>query len=193
VTSGIISALGRPVQTGNDGTAVFAAIQTDAAINPGNSGGPLVDLGGHIVGINSAIASPGAAAGNGAVAGNIGIGFAIPSDEATRVATQLISTGHATHAVIGVSVQAPAAASGGGPTSSEGANVVAVTPGGPADKAGIQKGDSITMVGDQRIDDPVGLQAAVRSYAPGRTVPVTYARNGSSHTVQVTLGESAQG
>jgi putative serine protease PepD len=190
VTSGIVSALDRPVQTGTDGTSAFSAIQTDAAINPGNSGGPLVDLNGHIVGINAAIASTSSGSGQ-TVAGNIGIGFAIPSDEATRIANQLISTGTATHAVIGVTVQAPASAQGGGPTSAAGATVVSVVPDGPAGKAGIRAGDAITKVGDQAIDDPVGLTAAVRSYAPGATVPVTYNRNGASQTVQVTLGESS--
>ena len=187
VTSGIVSALNRPVQAGNSGESIFNAIQTDAAINPGNSGGPLVDLNGHVVGINSAIAT---ASTNSQGSGNIGIGFAIPSDEATRIAGQLIDTGHASHAVIGVTVSSASAAQGGGPTSAQGATVTGVTSDGPAAKAGIKTGDVITAVGPQRIDDSTGLIAAVRSYPPGQTVPVTISRNGATSTVSVTLGES---
>ncbi len=190
VTSGIVSALQRPVQAGNSGESIFNAIQTDAAINPGNSGGPLVDLNGHVVGINSAIATAGSGSGETASSGNIGIGFAIPSDEATRIAAELITTGQASHAIIGVSVAAAPAAQGGGPTSAAGATVTNVTPNGPAAKAGIKPGDVITSVGQQRIDDSTGLIAAVRSYAPGDTVPITIMRNGESHTVPVTLAGS---
>jgi putative serine protease PepD len=192
VTSGIVSAVNRPVQAGNEGEAVFAAIQTDAAINPGNSGGPLVDLEGHVLGINAAIAtapsSSGAAGG-----GSIGIGFAIPSDEAVRIGDELINTGQATHAVIGVTVQPAGPAGNTGPTSAAGATVVTVAPGSPAAAAGIEPGDVITAVGKQRVDDPVGLTAAVRSYAPGETVPVTVVRNGKTRVVDTTLAGSTQG
>ena len=191
VTSGIVSALERPVQAGNSGESIFNAIQTDAAINPGNSGGPLVDLNGHVVGINSAIATAGSGNGETASSGNIGIGFAIPSDEATRIAAELIATGKASHAIIGVSVAAAPAAQGGGPTSAAGATVTAVTPNGPAAKAGIKAGDVITSVGQQRIDDSTSLIAAVRSYTPGQTVPITINRNGASRTVPVTLAASS--
>ena len=191
VTSGIVSALERPVQAGNSGESIFNAIQTDAAINPGNSGGPLVDLNGHVVGINSAIATAGSGNGETASSGNIGIGFAIPSDEATRIAAELIATGKAGHAIIGVSVAAAPAAQGGGPTSAAGATVTAVTPNGPAAKAGIKAGDVITSVGQQRIDDSTSLIAAVRSYTPGQTVPITINRNGASRTVPVTLAASS--
>lgn len=190
VTSGIVSALQRPVQAGNSGEAIFNAIQTDAAINPGNSGGPLVDLNGHVVGINSAIATAGSGSGQTASSGNIGIGFAIPSDQATRIAAQLIATGHASHAIIGVSVAASPSAQGDGPTSAAGATVTSVTPNGPAAKAGIKPGDIITAVGQQRIDDSTGLIAAVRSYAPGQTVPITIKRNDTPRTVPVTLTAS---
>lgn len=193
VTSGIVSALERPVQAGNSGESIFNAIQTDAAINPGNSGGPLVDLNGHVVGINSAIATAGSGSGETASSGNIGIGFAIPSDEATRIAAELIANGKASHAIIGVSVQASPAAQSDSPTSAAGATVTSVTPNGPAAKAGIKAGDVITSVGQQRIDDPTGLIAAVRSYAPGQTVPITISRNGASRTVQVTLAASTAG
>ena len=193
VTSGIVSALQRPVQAGNSGESAFNAIQTDAAINPGNSGGPLVDLNGHVVGINAAIATAGSGSGETASSGNIGIGFAIPSDLAARIAAELISTGQASHAIIGVSVSAAPAAQGSGPTSAAGATVTTVTPNGPAAKAGIKTGDVITSVGQQRIDDSTGLIAAVRSYAPGQTVPITIWRNGASQTVSVMLAASTAG
>jgi putative serine protease PepD len=185
VTAGIVSALGRPVQTGRSGQSVFDAIQTDAAINPGNSGGALVNIAGQVVGINSANAST-QSAGSGGQPGSIGIGFAIPSDAAGRIAQELISTGQAEHAAIGVTVQ-PAQSSGDGPTSGAGATITSVTPGGPASKAGLRPGDVITKVGPQLVDDPVGLAAAVRSDAPGKTVQVTVARNGSDRVVSVTL------
>lgn len=187
VTSGIVSAVDRPVQAGNNGDAVFDAIQTDAAINPGNSGGPLVDLSGHVVGIDSAIASTSNGASGSAQPGSIGIGFAIPANEAIRVATELISSGTATHAAIGISVEAATGQSPLSPTSGSGAIVAAVVPGGPAASAGIQPGDVITAVGGQRVDDPVSLIAAVRSYAPGRTVSLHITRGGRSLTVTVTL------
>jgi putative serine protease PepD len=189
VTSGIVSALDRPVQSGPEGESVFAAVQTDAAINPGNSGGPLVDLAGHVVGINAAIATAGGAG----ESGSIGIGFAIPSDQATRIANELISTGQATHAVLGVTVAPATGSAGGGPTSPAGARVVTVVPGSPAAVAGIRPGDVITQVAGQRVDDPVGLTAAVRSQAPGETVPVTLVRDGKTITVHATLAGSTQG
>jgi putative serine protease PepD len=188
VTSGNVSALARPVATGS-GTSgsIFDAIQTDAAINPGNSGGPLVDLNGHVVGVNSAIAGTGAGS-SGAQSGNIGIGFAIPADEASRIATELITTGKATHAVLGISVNG--AQTNTGPTSATGAKVAAVQPGSPAEQAGIRAGDVITQIGKQRIDDSVGAIAATRSHAPGTTVAVTVQSSGQSKTVSVTLGSA---
>ena len=191
VTSGIISALARPVQAGSNGEAIFNAIQTDAAINPGNSGGPLVDLNGHVVGINSAIATAGSSTGDGTSTGNIGIGFAISSDQATRIAAELIATGHATHATIGVTVESAPAAQAGGPTSAAGATITAVTPNGPAAKAGLESGDVITAVGKQRVDDTIGLIAAVRSHTPGQAVQLTVNHNGTSRVVRVTLAATA--
>ncbi|TAM84495.1 MAG: PDZ domain-containing protein [Jatrophihabitans sp.] len=186
VTAGIVSNTARPVQTGSTagGQTVFDAIQTDAAINPGNSGGPLVNLNGDVVGINAAIAT----AGSGGLqlpgqsqAGNIGIGFAIPSDEAARIAAELIATGRATHAMLGVTVtDAP-----------RGAAIRTVTPGSPAASAGLQPGDVVTTLGAQRIGSADDLVAAVRSHAPGQTVKLGYDRGGSSHTVSVHLGSSA--
>ncbi|HEV7826331.1 MAG TPA: trypsin-like peptidase domain-containing protein [Mycobacteriales bacterium] len=176
VTEGIVSTLHRPVTTGVRGAgdqAVIDAIQTDAAINPGNSGGALVDLAGHVVGINSAIATTG-----GASAGNIGVGFAIPSNDAAHVADQLIATGHATHAQLGVSV---------GDTGGSGATVRAVTGGGPAQRAGLRAGDVITKIGDRRVTDADSLVVAIRAHDPGTTVTVAYTRGGQAGTAQVTL------
>ncbi|NLU82597.1 trypsin-like peptidase domain-containing protein [Rhodococcus sp. HNM0569] len=184
VTEGIISAQNRPVSTsgesGNQNT-VIDALQTDAAINPGNSGGALVNMDGQLIGINTAIASVGSGA-MGEQSGSIGLGFAIPVDQASRVADELVKTGKATQAVLGVQV----------PSISEvnGAVVAEVTQGGAAEKAGIPKGAVITKVDDRVISSGDSLIAAVRSHAPGDQVSVTYAdANGAnSKTVDVTLG-----
>ncbi|WP_433610774.1 trypsin-like peptidase domain-containing protein [Prescottella agglutinans] len=183
VTSGIVSALDRPVstsgETGNQNT-VIDAIQTDAAINPGNSGGALVNMNGQLIGINTAIATAG---GQG---GSIGLGFAIPVDQARRIADELVDTGKATQAIIGVQVSAKESAGG--------ATVVDVTPGGPADKAGIPKGAIVTKVDDRVVTTGDSLIAAIRSHAPGDTVKVTYRDSaGNSKTVDVQLGTQTQG
>ncbi len=194
VTSGIVSALNRPVTTADSGgqdpfgqqqatqqAAVLDAIQTDAAINPGNSGGPLVDLAGRVVGINSAIASLGASAASGQ-SGSIGLGFSIPIDQAKRIAQELIDTGKATHPQLGVQVTDASTGSG--------AQVRAVTAGGPAAKAGLQVGDVVTSVDGKAVASADDLIAHVRSAAPGSTVAVTYVRDGKTATVNVTLGET---
>jgi putative serine protease PepD len=192
VTSGIVSNIARPVSTGDTSTstATFDAIQTDAAINPGNSGGPLVDLNGTVMGIDAAIASANSGGvtvpGQSTQSGSIGIGFAIPSDEASRIAGELIATGKATHAVIGVSV--------GGTNSTSttaGAVISAVSANSPAQQAGLAVGDIVTRVNSQLITADVDLVAAIRSYAPGSTVSITYTRAGATHTVEVTLGTAA--
>ena len=188
VTSGIVSALDRPVRTG-DATAaetastVIDAIQTDAAINPGNSGGPLVNLRGEVVGINSAIASLGSGSGQ---AGSIGLGFSIPVDQARSIAQQLIDTGSATHAQLGVSVGDAQGTGGAGGT--EGATIATVSPGGSASDAGLQAGDVITAVGDRAVDGADSLIATIRSHRPGDKVAVTYRRGGAESTVSVALG-----
>ena len=192
VTSGIVSALNRPVRTGDaTGTesvsTVIDAIQTDAAINPGNSGGPLVNLKGEVVGINSAIASLGSSAGG--QSGSIGLGFSIPIDQARAIAQQLIDTGSATHAQLGVSVRD--AASSSSQSFSDGAAVAAVTSGGAAAKAGLQSGDVITKVGDRAVDSADALIAAIRSHRPGDKVVLTVVRGGSTKTVTATLGSDA--
>ena len=194
VTSGIVSALNRPVRTGDaTGTenvsTVIDAIQTDAAINPGNSGGPLVNLKGEVVDINSAIASLGASAGG--QSGSIGLGFSIPIDQARTIAKQLIDSGSATHAQLGVSVRDASTASSS--AFSDGALVAAVTAGGAAEKAGLAQGDVITKVGDRPVDSADALIAAVRSHRPGDDVVLTYSRNGNESTARVTLGSDASG
>ncbi|MET0740594.1 MAG: trypsin-like peptidase domain-containing protein [Candidatus Nanopelagicales bacterium] len=183
VTTGIVSALGRPVSTGDqqsgDG-AVFDGIQTDAAINPGNSGGALVDVSGRLVGINTAIASLGA----GGQSGSIGLGFAIPVDLAHRIAQELISSGEATHARLGVSV-------GSQDDGAPGAVLGQVEAGSAAEQAGLQAGDVVTAVDGRVVEGPDGLVAAIRSMAPGEEVTLTYERNGETATTTVTLGSDA--
>ncbi|HZQ32295.1 MAG TPA: trypsin-like peptidase domain-containing protein [Mycobacterium sp.] len=187
VTTGIISALDRPVAAGGDAgdqNTVLDAIQTDAAINPGNSGGALVNMNGELVGINSAIATLGANSG-GQQGGSIGLGFAIPVDQAKRIANELIQNGKATHPSLGVQV--------GNDASTGGAQIMEVTPGGAAAKAGLPSGVVVTKVDNRPIDSADGLVAAVRSKAPGDTVALTYTDpSGASKTIQVQLGEASQ-
>ncbi|WP_081821045.1 S1C family serine protease [Rhodococcus sp. UNC23MFCrub1.1] len=189
VTSGIISSLNRPVATSGestDQTTVIDAIQTDAAINPGNSGGALVDMNGKLVGVNSAIATLGAGASSSeSQSGSIGLGFAIPVDQARRIADELVQTGKATQAIIGISVPSRDDANG--------ATVMAVTDGGPAAQAGIPTGAVVTKVDDRVIASGDALIAAVRSHAPGDQVSVTYTQGGNEQTVQVTLGTAPSG
>jgi putative serine protease PepD len=204
VTSGIVSALNRPVTTQQErqrpdrsdlgdlggfglGSLEVAqtqpqltalnAIQTDAAINPGNSGGPLVDMQGRIVGLNSAIASLSSGSGQ---SGSIGLGFSIPINQAKRIADQLVATGHAQQAQLGVQVKDAT------PT---GAQIVSVQPDSAAAKAGLQPGDLVTKVGKQLIDDSDALVATINSQAPSSTVELTVRSGaGAPRTVPVTLG-----
>jgi putative serine protease PepD len=210
VTSGIVSALDRPVRTaseeeeqqqqqqtnpyglggsgstGSQGQSnastqatVVDAIQTDAAINPGNSGGPLVDMNGNVIGINSSIASLGTSSDT-SQSGSIGLGFAIPINVVKPIVTQLISTGKATHSLLGVTI--------GDTSDSSGAKVSAVTKGGAADKAGLAAGDVITKVGSRVTPDADSVIAAVRSLRPGDQVALTVTRDGSTKTFTATLG-----
>ena len=184
VTSGIVSNTARPVRSGTNNDAVYLAVQTDAAINPGNSGGPLVDLNGAVVGINSSIASTSSGP-DGGQAGNIGIGFAIPSDVALRVANDLITTGKSSNAQLGVSLSG----SDSGLPTSVGVPLAQVVSGGPADKAGLRAGDVVTEINDFHTTTSDGLIAATRFYAPGTTVTVTFVRDGAApQTADVTLG-----
>ncbi|MGO4446314.1 S1C family serine protease [Mycobacterium sp. 2YAF39] len=187
VTTGIVSALDRPVSAGDgsgDATSVIDAIQTDAAINPGNSGGALVNMNGELIGVNSAIATLGGGQeGSGPPNGSIGLGFAIPSDQAKRIADELISNGTATHGSLGVQLSNDPTAGG--------ATIAKVAQGGPAAAAGLPSGAVVTKVDDRVIDGPEALVAAVRSKAPGDTVTLTYVDgSGAAETTQVTLGEA---
>jgi putative serine protease PepD len=187
VTTGVISALDRPVAAGEgpgSDVSVLEALQTDAAINPGNSGGALVNMKGELIGVNSAIASMGGGSGSaGGPAGSIGLGFAIPSDQAKRVADELISTGTASHGSLGVQLSSDQNSAGG-------AALASVSADGPAALAGVPDGAVITKVDDQVIDGPEALVAAIRSKAPGDTVSVTYVDGDRSGTAQVTLGKA---
>ena len=184
VTSGIVSATARPVRSGTSGDAVYQAVQTDAAINPGNSGGPLVDLNGQVIGINAS----GATLSSGSEqSGNIGLGFAIPSDVAVRVANDLIDDGTAADATLGVNLQAGDSSTD---TTSEGVTLAGVTSSGPAQQAGLRAGDVVTAVDGVNTTTADGLIAAIRFHAPGTTVTVRYLRDDQPATVQVTLGSS---
>ncbi len=179
VTDGIVSALNRPVRLDSGGTvinAVIDAIQTDAAINPGNSGGPLVDATGAVVGLNTAIRSLGTVEG-----GSIGLGFAIPIDDARVIAEELIRTGVVAHAEIGVNARSVSDAR------TDGAQVQNVQQGGAAAAAGILEGDVIVAVGERSIAGADELVVAVRERNPGDTVPVQLIREGRPLTVSVVL------
>jgi putative serine protease PepD len=187
VTTGIVSALNRPVsttgETGNQNT-VLDAIQTDAAINPGNSGGALVNMSGQLVGVNSAIATLGGDSAD-AQSGSIGLGFAIPVDQAKRIADELIKTGTASHASLGVQVT--------NDKGTPGAKVVEVVPNGAAAAAGLPSGVVVTKVDDRTVNSADALVAAVRSKAPGEKVTLTFKDpSGESKSVQVTLGKAQQ-
>jgi putative serine protease PepD len=186
VTSGIISAKNRPVTTGSDSgeSSFINALQTDAAINPGNSGGPLVDATGAVVGVNSAIASLGSSAGG--QSGSIGLGFAIPINQAKKTAEQLIKTGSATYPIMGIAVDTRY--TGTGALISSEAN--GVTNGGPADKAGLKAGDLIIAIDDVEINTSDELIVAIRSRNVGDKVKIKFKRNAITREVSVTLTAS---
>ena len=190
VTSGIVSALDRSVNVPADGgqtALIVAAIQTDAAINPGNSGGALVDCSGRLVGVPTA----GAVVPNpegGASAGNVGIGFAIPSDFARVISDELIATGRVTHGSFGIRVAAISESAARQANSRAGLFVVGTEPGGPSAIAGIREGDVITEIGDEPAVTAQQLQALTLTERPGQTVQLTIARDGSEQTVSVVLG-----
>ncbi|WP_152204883.1 S1C family serine protease, partial [Georgenia thermotolerans] len=187
VTTGIISALNRPVRAGGPGASTFInAIQTDAAINPGNSGGPLVDGAGQVIGINTAIAQ---ASGSSQATGSIGLGFAIPSNQVRRTAEQLIADGRATYPVIGVALDTRYTGEGVQVLTGTQGGQPAVTPGGPGDVAGIEPGDVILSIDGRPVTDPDELIVAIRSRAPGDTVELKVRRGNQERTVSVVLGE----
>ncbi len=186
VTVGIVSALNRPVAAGGnsrDQNTVLDAIQTDAAINPGNSGGALVNMNGELVGVNSAIATLGGASAE-SQSGSIGLGFAIPVDQAKRIADELVQGGTASHASLGVQV--------GNDASVDGAKIVEVTEGGAAAAAGLPSGVVVTKVDGRVINSADALVAAVRSKAPGTKVTLTFQGSGGPETLDVTLGKAQQ-
>ncbi len=191
VTTGIISAKNRPVASGDgqsNKNSYMSALQTDASINPGNSGGPLLDATGAVIGINSAIQSTGGGLGQ-SQAGSIGLGFAIPINQAKNVAEQLIKTGKPVYPVIGATVTMEEK-TGGAAISSEGAGgTPAVTPDGPAAKAGLKAGDVITKFNDTVIDSGPSLIGEIWTRKPGEKVTLTYERDGKEATAEVTLGQ----
>ena len=176
VTSGIVSALNRPVRLageGSDTNAVISAVQTDAPINPGNSGGALVDASGAVIGVNTAIASVGG--------GSVGLGFAIQIDTVRDIAEQLIATGSAVHAALGVNTRSVTDGA------RDGALVLNVEPGSAAATAGIREEDIVIAVDDQRVGSSEELVVAVDAYEPGDTITVEVVRGGSSTEIQATL------
>ena len=181
VTSGIISAKGR--QTGGDQESYQDFLQTDAAINHGNSGGALVNAGGQLIGINSQILTP--------TDGNIGLGFAIPSNMAKQVMDQLIATGTVRRAKLGIMVQriTPDLATSLGLASPKGALVSSVEEGGPASKAGFKQGDVITAYNGKAVSDNNQLRNAVAATTPGTRVTVDVLRDGRTQSLQATVGE----
>ncbi|CAM5475686.1 PDZ domain-containing protein OS=Streptomyces alboniger OX=132473 GN=CP975_17230 PE=4 SV=1 [Streptomyces alboniger] len=196
VTTGIISAKNRPVAS-SDGSgsnaSYMSALQTDASINPGNSGGPLLDAQGNVIGINSAIqSSSGGGLGGTSQSGSIGLGFAIPINQAKYVAQQLIQTGKPVYAKIGASVSLEDGTGGAQITEKGAGGSAAVEAGGPAAKAGLKPGDVITKLDDHVIDSGPTLIGEIWTHKPGDKVTVTYERGGKNHTVELTLG-SRQG
>lgn len=197
VTSGIISALNRTVNVPGDNgkrTPLLNAVQTDAAINPGNSGGALVDSGGRVIGINSAIATLGGSGsgtspfGGETQSGSIGVGFAIPVDEARSVAEELIRTGKATHPAIGIEAATVGDTSGNG---QRGARISRLVAGGSAEKGGLAPGDLITMLGGTTVHSVDELILAIREHKVGDTVTVTYVRAGRTSTAGLVLQDKA--
>src|SRR3954469_25101884 len=174
VTAGIVSGVGREIQAPN-GFQIDEAIQTDAPINPGNSGGPLLDDSGHVIGVNSQIATAG---GGG---GNLGIGFAVPPNTARQVVPQLERGQAVKRAYLGTQSSAD-------PTNPNGARVESVTPGGPADKAGLQKDDEIKAIDGQPVTDPSDLASAIALKKPGDPVTLRIERNGLTQEMDVKLG-----
>jgi S1-C subfamily serine protease len=177
VTSGIVSSLNRPVLTGStDRASYIDAIQTDAAINPGNSGGPLVDGQGRIIGVNSAIAS------TGSTAGNIGLGFSIPINQALRVIEEIIATGKSTRPLLGVEFN---------PSYEGNGKILRLVPGGAAEKAGIPVNSIIKSIDGFVIKNDIEAVVRIRSYAPNSEVSVTVQLpSGGTKTFSVTLGSA---
>ncbi|MEU4108739.1 trypsin-like peptidase domain-containing protein [Streptomyces sp. NPDC027717] len=197
VTSGIVSAKERPITAGGekgDGSDVsyVDALQTDAPINPGNSGGPLLDSHARVIGINSAIRSAGRDADSTeGQSGSVGLGFAIPVNQARRVAEELINTGHATHPVIGVTLDMDYSGDGARIDTRGGAGGSAVAEGGPGDRAGLKPGDLITGVEGHPVHSGEELIVRVRAHRPGDRLRLTVGRPGAERTVTLKLGAAS--
>lgn len=213
VTSGIISALDRSIQVANSAAPEngssgsgglqflgqstsssaseinLSVIQTDAAINPGNSGGALINDQGQVIGINVAIASAGSSDFTSTQSGSIGVGFAIPANNAYRIAQEIMKTGKASHAMLGAYVS-DAMSSSSSAAVSIGAKIAKLMAGGPAEKAGLKAGDIVTKLNSDEINSATDLTAAVRLLAPGTKVTLTVLRNGQQITVDVSLGNA---
>ena len=178
-TSGVVSALDRQIDAPN-GFAIDHVIQTDAPINPGNSGGPLLDDHGRVIGVNSQILNGGGSAEN----GNVGIGFAIPSNTVRSIVAELEASGRVEHGYLGVQLS---------PTESgAGAQVAGLASGGPAERAGLRAGDAIVALDGEAVDSTDALAAAIGSHKPGDEVRLTVERDGARQTVTVTLGAQPQ-
>ncbi|HET9500945.1 MAG TPA: trypsin-like peptidase domain-containing protein [Marmoricola sp.] len=178
VTSGIISAVNRPVTTGDGSDSSFInAVQTDAAINPGNSGGPLVNLQGQVIGVNSAIASLGSLSDE--EGGNIGVGFAIPIEQVQVTTDQILRTGEAQYPVIGATVR--------GSQGRDGATVQSINPGSPAAESPLRVGDTIVAVDGSPVTGSTDLVVAIRTHQPGEKVTLTIRRDGDERDIVVGL------
>ncbi|MGW4744258.1 S1C family serine protease [Streptomyces sp. NPDC004290] len=191
VTTGIVSAKNRPVASGDGSggsSSYMSALQTDASINPGNSGGPLLDASGAVIGINSAIQSTSGGFGQ-SQAGSIGLGFAIPVNQAKNVAQQLIRTGKPVYPVIGATVNMQDKGQGATIATQGSGGTASVTPDGPAAKAGLKAGDVITAFDDHPIDSGPTLISEIWTHKPGDSVKITYERDGKTATATVVLGE----
>ena len=186
VTTGIVSALNRPVTvTDDDNNAIVTnAVQIDAAINPGNSGGPTFNAAGQVIGINSSIASTASSSGT---AGSIGIGFAIPSNLVKRVANEIIDNGSVRHVVLGITIKSSSVEADG--VTRGCAQVQAVTDGGPASKAGVKAGDSIVAFNGKAVNNNYSLLGYVRASAMGDKVKLTVVRGGNTMDLEVTLDQ----
>ncbi|MGC0143551.1 trypsin-like peptidase domain-containing protein [Pseudactinotalea sp. Z1732] len=183
VTTGIVSAQNRPVRVGAGGGTFINAIQTDAAINPGNSGGPLVDASGAVIGVNTAIA---AQPGQG---GSIGLGFAIPSSQVARTAQQIIETGEASYPVIGATLDPTYAGEGVRVHTETTEGQEPITPGGPAEAAGLAPGDVIVALNGNPVTSAEELIVRIRAHAPGEVITLTIREDGAERELEVTLGE----
>ncbi|MDQ1547302.1 MAG: putative serine protease PepD [Actinomycetota bacterium] len=170
-------------------TVALSVIQTDAAINPGNSGGALLDSNGRVIGVNCAIASAGASSADGSQSGSIGVGFAIPSNVALRIANDIIKNGKATHGLLGASVEDVTTAGSATTSKTVGAKIAAVTAGAAASKAGIQAGDIVTNFNGIPITGATDLTAQVRVLEAGAKASITYVRGGKVVKTSVTLGQ----